>query len=401
VRRFSVAKATTLVGIVDEAYKEAELTRDDILNIKGYLSSGNLALDAILGGKGWPMGRSIELFGLSMSGKTTIAATAAAVCQSMGKPVLYIDFEQALDRPYLESLGVNTEDRRLFLPYPAGSLDEGMELATRAARTGELGLIVCDSVGAMIPRSMAESDVDSRTLAMERARILGAALGKLNPILSRTGTTALFINHERDVIETGPVRPGLPKRTTTAGGSALKYLATVRIKFKVIEATKHKRFSLVRGEEVSEPHAALVFVEVTKNKLAPPFQTAHMYLEFGYGFNNAHAALTVLVGSSIIRKTGAFYYFPEDLKHSQMSTSDKGSQLQGVQAVLTLADEDPSWRDRLVDRARAVLQHTETPTPVQVEAVAEIGEEPREPEVFVPRRTSTPSGVLESPRFIS
>jgi protein RecA len=390
----------TLDDILSKAYEDAGLEEADVLSDKGYIPSGNLALDFILGGQGFPRGRSIELYGLSQSGKTTTAAMVAAQAQKLGLRVLYLDFEQALDEPYLNALGVNTRDRRLFVPFPASSLEHGAEVATQVARTGDVGLIVFDSVPAMVPRSSAEEDKDSRTLAMERARLLGNLLAKLNPILAKTGTCAIFINHIRDVIETGPTRPGMPKRTTTPGGTALKFYSSVRVKFSVVKTWKADREDPLTGERVSDAHSVTSKAEVTKNKLAAPYQTAELYLVLGKGFNQTWSAMQVLVGNKVVKKAGAYFQFPQDLYHANMTTGAKGPSMQGLQSVLDLAESFPEWGELLVSRALAVLPSEkvtialpdlesggEVPTPSD-EDISLVGEpSPQEPVVSDPEPT--------------
>jgi recombination protein RecA len=347
--------SATLDDILEEAFAETGLAEEDVFADKGYISSGNFALDYKLGGQGFPRGRSVELYGLSQSGKTTTAAQIAACAQAQGLRVFYLDFEQALDEPYLNALGVDTRDRRLFVPFPASSLEHGAEVATRVARTGEVGLIVFDSVAAMTPKSSVEEDKDSRTLAMERARLMGNLLSKLNPICARTGTCAVFINHLRDVIETGPTRPGMPKRTTTPGGTALKFYASVRVQFTVVKKLKAERVDGLSGEKVQDAHSVLVRAEVTKNKLAAPYQAAELYLELGRGFNSAWSAMQALVGNKVVKKSGAYFYFPDDLYHPSMTQGAKRPSVQGLQAVLDLAAGFPEWEKMLVARAVAAL----------------------------------------------
>lgn len=350
----STAVSSELDKILKSAFEEAGFSEEDVFADKGFISTGNLAFDYILGGQGLPRGRSIELYGNSQSGKTTCACTAAVEAQKNGLLVVYFDYEQALDKPYLESMGVNIHDRSLFRAFPAGSLEHGCDVAVQLARTGRVGLMIFDSVPAMVPRSSAEEDKDSRTLAMERARLLGNFLSKLNPILARTGTTAIFINHIRDVIETGPVRPGMPKRTTTPGGTALKFYSSVRVKFAITKNFKSERKDPLTGETVNVPHSVLTRVEVTKNKVAAPYQSAELYLELGTGFSQGYSAVQALLGNGVIKKTGAFFYFPDDLYHPSMTQSPKGNSIQGLQNILHLAS-DPEWCKKLTTRAVASL----------------------------------------------
>ena len=47
------------------------------------VSSGNIALDIVLGTGGYPMGRIIEIFGPESSGKTTLALHGIAEIQKI------------------------------------------------------------------------------------------------------------------------------------------------------------------------------------------------------------------------------------------------------------------------------------------------------------------------------
>lgn len=348
-----MAAAATLDDILKAAYEEEGLTLEDIVAHKGFISTNNLALDFVLGG-GIPRGRITELYGLSQSGKTTVSSQVAAQAISNKEHVLYVDFEQALDTTYLGTLGVDVHSP-YFHPYPAASLEQGMHTASQAIRTGDVGLAIFDSVAAMTPRKIVEEDSESRTTAMERARLLGNELSKLNPICARTGAAAVFINHERDVIETSPVRPGMPKRTTTPGGSGLKYYSSLRVQFKIIKQFKGERVDPLSGEKITETHSILVQATVTKNKLTKPMQVAQLYLVLGEGFSDAYAAVKVLEANKVIRKSGAWWYFPEDLYHPQMKSGDKGPSMQGLQTALDLAFIDPEWGSKMSTRARGLL----------------------------------------------
>lgn len=353
--------ATTLSAvdkILASAFESAGFAEDDIFESKGFIPTGNLAFDYVLGGSGLPRGRTAEFYGLSQSAKTSAACTIATEAQRMGLLVCYFDYEQALDERYLNAMGVKTRDKSLFRAFPAGSLEAGCDVAVDLARTGEVGLMVFDSVPAMVPRSSAEDDKDSRTLAMERARLLGNFLSKLNPILARTGSTVIFINHIRDVIETGPTRPGMPKRTTTPGGSALKFYSSVRVKFGVVKQFNSEQADPLTGGVIKVAHSILTKVEVTKNKVAAPFKSAELYVELGRGFSNAYSAIQVLIGNGVVRKNGSFFVFPEDLYHPSMTQGTKGPTVQGMNNILNLAS-DPEWLDRLSRRAVASLPREE------------------------------------------
>lgn len=298
---------------------------------------------------------------------TTLAAMVAAQCQRAGLPVLYLDYEQALDTDYLRDLGVDTEDRKLFLPYPAASLEAGAEVATRAIATGQLGCVIFDSVAAMTPAKIINEDGESRTTGMERARLLTNLLNKMNPSLARTGTAAIFINHERTEVNTAGGRPGMPPTKTTVGGTALKYYASTRVRFVITKKFKGARIDPLTGDKIEEVHSVTSLAEVTKNKTGAPFQRADLYLVLGQGFSNPHAAMGVLVGAKVVRKgAGGIYTFPEDLYNPSMASADKGPTVRGLQNVLDLADGDVEWGGRLLARAQAVLAPHGSPSAERV-----------------------------------
>lgn len=350
-----MSKDLSLDDILAKAYADQGLTRSDIITHKGYISTGNLALDFVLGG-GVARGRTSEFYGLSQSGKSTTAIQTCARAMEMGGHVLYVDFEQALDAAYMLALGVDIRSPR-FHPVPAPSLEDGMFAASEAIRTGQVSLAVFDSVPAMTPRKIVEENSESRTTAMERARLLSNELAKLNPICAQTGCAAVFINHERDVIETSPSRPGLPKRTTTLGGSALKFYASQRVQFKSVQQFKGKRTDPLSGADVEEVHSVLVRATVTKNKLTKPMQKAELYLVFGSGFSNAHAAMKVLEAAKVVRKKGSsFYVFPPSIAEpGSMREVDGGYQVQGLGTILDMAVALPDWGDKLVAAAQSHL----------------------------------------------
>ena len=72
------------------------LGQDSAADVPG-IPSGALSLDIALGGRGFPRGRIIEIFGPESSGKTTVALHAVANAQRQGGVAAYIDAEHALD----------------------------------------------------------------------------------------------------------------------------------------------------------------------------------------------------------------------------------------------------------------------------------------------------------------
>jgi protein RecA len=125
---------------------------------------------------------------------------------------------------------------------------------TACATYAPLGLIVVDSVAALVPKAEIEGEMGDSHMGLQ-ARPMSQALRKLTGITHRTDTTIMFINQLRMKIG---VMFGSPE--TTTGGHALKYYASVRLDIRRIGQLKN-------GDEVSGNRTR---VKVVKNKLAPP-----------------------------------------------------------------------------------------------------------------------------------
>jgi len=130
---------------------------------------------------------------LESSGKTTIALHAIAEVQRRGEIAAFIDAEHALDPEYAAKLGVDIEN--LLLSQPDYG-EQALQIAEELAKTGAVKLIVIDSVAAMVPRAEVEGDMGDSHMGLQ-ARMMSQGLRKLTSILSKTGTTMIFINQIR------------------------------------------------------------------------------------------------------------------------------------------------------------------------------------------------------------
>src|SRR5581483_11434923 len=125
-----------------------------------------------------------------------------------------IDAEHALDPVYAEKLGVNTKD--LLVAQPDYG-EQALEIADALVRSGELDVIVVDSVAALVPKAELEGEMGDTHMGLQ-ARLMSQALRKLTGLVHKSDTTLIFINQLRDKIG---VMFGNPE--TTTGVKALKF----------------------------------------------------------------------------------------------------------------------------------------------------------------------------------
>ncbi|MCB9565734.1 MAG: recombinase RecA [Myxococcales bacterium] len=284
------------------------------------VSTGSLNLDRALGIGGLPRGRIVEIYGPESSGKTTLTLHAIAEAQRLGLVCAFVDAEHALDAKYAKQLGVCLDD--LLIAQPDYG-EQALEIVDTLARTGTIGMIVVDSVAALIPRAELEGDMGDQHLGLQ-ARLMSQAMRKVAGIAHQTNTLVVFINQLRHKIG---VTFGSPE--TTTGGNALKYFASVRLDIRRIATVKESETAV----------AARARVKVVKNKCAPPFALAEFEIAFGRGIDREAEILDWALAAGEISKSGSWY--------------GCGDQRigQGRAAALEWLRSTPTERDRLLAAA--------------------------------------------------
>ncbi len=254
------------------------------------IPTGALALDVALGIGGIPRGRIVEIFGPEGSGKTTVALHIVAEAQKLGGIAAFIDAEHALDPVYASNLGVDIENLLISQPDTG---EQALEIVEALVRSGAVDCIVVDSVAALAPRAEIEGEMGDAHVGLQ-ARLMSQALRKLTAVVSKSKSTAIFINQVREKIG---VMFGNPE--VTPGGRALKFYSSVRLDVRRIENIK----------QGTQTIGARTRIRVVKNKLAPPFKEAEVDIIFGEGISKEGSLLDVGVETGIVTRTGTWYSY--------------------------------------------------------------------------------------------
>ena len=171
--------------------------------------------------------------------------------------------------------------------------EQALEICESLVRSGNLAVIVIDSVAALTPKDEIEGDMGAQHVG-KQARLMSQALRKLTAIVSKTKTCIIFINQIRMQIG---VMFGNPE--TTPGGKALKFYTSVRIDIRKIAQIK-------KGDDVIGSRTR---AKVVKNKVAAPFKQAEFDLVYNEGISRESEMLSFGEKYGILSKSGSSYAF--------------------------------------------------------------------------------------------
>ena len=250
---------------------------------------------------GLPTGRLIEFYGEEHGGKTTTALDIVANYQQMetGKKVAYFDSENTLDVDWAIKLGVDVDELILLQPE-AQSAEDILEMILQMIDTGEVGLVILDSIASMVSAQELDKTIADKTYAGISMPL--TTFGKKAEMLcKKTNCTIIGINQIRD--DLGAMWAGAVK---TPGGRGWKHLCSVRMQF------TRGNFLNERGEEIKRssesPAGNIVLMSMTKNKTCPANRRGGFYtISYANGIDYLRDLVDVALKYDLIQKSGAWF----------------------------------------------------------------------------------------------
>lgn len=342
-------------------------------------------------GKGYPRGRTIEIYGQESSGKTSLATHIAAETQKYffedkqrNGIVAYIDVEHAFETKYALSFGLDLN--KVIFSQP-DSAEQALDMAIFLAETEAVDLIILDSVAALVPQAEIDSGVGDANMAVV-ARLMSRSCRKLTSIQKQTGTTTIFINQTRVALGAW-VPAGAPPKEEPTGGKALRFYASIRMEVKRRETIEVK----------SKPIGIISSVTIRKNKVSTPFKKIELVHIWGKGFDFEPEYFEFFKRYGVIQGSGWYSFtgengeamriqgedkvqaylkeFPEvkarmklELRERMLEALEKEAEQNRVEALPT-GDESEDEIEEIVDEEEAIAESAPvvklTPDPVVTE----------------------------------
>jgi len=284
---FKVLKKDMGDGIIYDELKNTAIERFPL---------SSPALADLFGKGGLPKGRIVELYGMESSGKTLISTLIGKYIQNLSDGfVCLVDAEYSFDFAFAEGLGLNTSKEKFLLVKPDYG-EQGLEAVLALVESGEIDLIIVDSVSALVPKAESEATMEDMQMGAQ-ARMLGKFFRKAIPVVARTKTTVIFINQIRATMAfMGP-------KTTTSGGNALKFYASIRLQVKRLK-------NIGEADSVEGLIGIKTSIKCTKNKTSSAQKTKEIEIFFDGGIDTRSEYVDFGILYSVIQKSGAWYTLP-------------------------------------------------------------------------------------------
>lgn len=254
-----------------------------------FLPSGAFPLDMVLAnGRGWPLGRIVEVYGSTHSGKTTLALTTGGQAQRAGGCFVYIAMEPYIidNATWVRRCGA---DPATVLMERPRSLEEALEVTEKAVEMAvEADVPTVIAFGSIAAAGTERRLKDGGEGPAEAARLLSESF-RGDYFRKLQGSKVLLIL-ENQLKQTMMGHMGGGPQDSTYGGLATEFNASIRLKvqrgiyrigdavlgsFANIQATKNNHCGAGRACSLVILHeAAISELESVMCALRPPQKDA-------------------------------------------------------------------------------------------------------------------------------
>ena len=259
--------------------------------------------------------------------------------------VLYLDVEHGFDAKWSETIGLDLDEIEIMQP-PNIPAEDLLQTVEDLISTGQVGLVVTDSIPSLVTKSELEKKYGERTVA-SLAGLMTIFLRKIVSVLTRYGCTMILINQIRDNLEN-------PYTENTPGGQAVKFYSSLRCMFRLGNPVDFLGNELPMKTE--NPSGYIVSVRIVKQKTAPfDRKNATYYLMCQSGIRpDFDYAKLAIDRYGIIKKGGAWFTICDPYTKEVLETADpinpdkrKPVKINGMSKVYEYLEHNTEYYERL------------------------------------------------------
>lgn len=289
---------------------------------------------------GLPLNRIIEFCGEENSGKTTTALDAIGCMQRYlkekdikDKYCCFIDVENTYDAGWANLLGVNN-DELVLVKTEEQTAEQIFDTVDELIETGEIALLVIDSIGVLVPQSVYEESYEKKNYGGNAAS-LARFSSKMVSKLTRYNSTCIMINQVREDLDNPYNQYKAP------GGKGLKHNQSLRLMFK-----KGQMFD-EEGKEVKQsfenPQSHEINCHLLKTKVFAPNRRLGRYtLNYRKGIDVTKDLIEAACYYNLISKGGSWFELLDE-------NGEQVVKLQGILKVNDYLKENIEYRNKLLN----------------------------------------------------
>jgi recombination protein RecA len=337
------------------------------LEVDGMLSLGSPSFDFAVYG-GIPEGRIVEFSGAEGSGKTTSAFITAASYQreeikrnpDNPRAIILLDNEGTADPVWAKKLGYNMDEDAevptVIIRPEAQSAEEIFDMALDMLKTGEVGLLIFDSIATLVPQQIADESMEKQQMggiAKALTRFANTAIG----LLRKHKATLIAINQVRENLS------GYGDTLITPGGRAWKHACSMRLMFKRGDFFDAEGNTLMKRDAQS-PAGHVIEVAVLKTKTCKwDRKLGYMHLDYNKGVDVLQDTLDVALHFGYIDNSVQGSYKLVDIDTGEVMVDSEGKEIKirGKKNLTSYFRENVDQWKRLYDLVYDKLKQKEDP----------------------------------------
>ena len=279
-----------------------------------------------------------ELRSKVSQGSKPAAAELEDLIESGPKKVLYIDLEHSFDSHWSKVLGINRDEINIMQP-PNVVAEDILQTVQELIETGEVGLIVLDSLPSLVPKNELEKKYGERTVA-SLAGLLAIFCRKIVPMLTRYQCTLIFINQIRENMDN-------PYVLKTPGGMAPKFYASLRIQFMIGSPVDFLGTEIPKSSE--NPAGYIINTKILKQKSAPfDRRNASYYLMCDSGIRvDMDVAQIAMSRYGLIKKSAGWFSLIDPETGEFLEENGKPFKINGMAKVYQYLKSHPDYYNKL------------------------------------------------------